>query len=369
MLEAQFYLMHLNDPVCALSVDLTSGAFRRIMRPENPELLPPAGMKGPDMLRRWWQRRAVPITQGRIRFLLREMGLATPQEYLVKNLGLSLSDHYWIKPIESDVEWDDVNLFTNDFTDATVKDGVAHGYSPSSSTQGDLQKFWIIDNGKRQLVKGNWGSNSQNSLNEVFATLLHEKQGKQPFCAYAHYQTKKMAHIHCICDCWTSAAIEFIPAIDVIESTKQKCAVSDYEHFINVCVQNGLTESHVRSFLEYQILTDFILTNTDRHLNNFGVLRDTNTLKFVSMAPLFDSGNSMFWDNPLLPEKSLLKDVEINSFYKTEAKMLEQVHDRTNVNLSKLPSVDELIGIYSQDPLIVKPELLAKGYNQKVHML
>ena len=32
-------------------------------------------------------------------------------------------------------------------------------------------------------------------------------------------------------------------------------------------------------YLEYQILTDFIITNTDRPFNNFGVLRDANTLK------------------------------------------------------------------------------------------
>ncbi len=77
-----------------------------------------------------------------------------------------------------------------------------------------------------------------------------------------------------------------------LERKEMLCnAVSTYEHFIHVCTAHGLSELEVRSFLEYQILTDFVLTNTERHLNNFGVLRNSRTLKFVRMAPIFDSGN------------------------------------------------------------------------------
>ena len=79
-------------------------------------------------------------------------------------------------------------------------------------------------------------------------------------------------------------------------------------------MEKGLPEQGVRGFLEYQILTDFVLTNTDRHLNNFGVLRDSRTLKFIRMAPIFDSGNSMFWDAPRLPERSDCTEITVNSF-------------------------------------------------------
>ena len=42
-------------------------------------------------------------------------------------------------------------------------------------------------------------------------------------------------------------------------------------------------------------MTDFVLTNTDWHLNNFGVLRDSKTLKFIGIAPIFDSGKLEEW--------------------------------------------------------------------------
>lgn len=44
------------------------------------------------------------------------------------------------------------------------------------------------------------------------------------------------------------------------------------------------------------IFSDFVMTNTDRHLLNFGVRRYTETLQFVDLSPYFDIGNSMFFN-------------------------------------------------------------------------
>ena len=33
--------------------------------------------------------------------------------------------------------------------------------------------------------------------------------------------------------------------------------------------------------------------NDDRHLNNFGIIRDVNTLKWTSVCPIFDNGQSL----------------------------------------------------------------------------
>jgi len=66
-------------------------------------------------LAKWWNERSVPISQGRVSQMLREKGLISPNSYLFKNLGLSLDDYYWIRPADSNLRWEDVNLFDNDF--------------------------------------------------------------------------------------------------------------------------------------------------------------------------------------------------------------------------------------------------------------
>ena len=373
-----FSLMHRDDPICAITIDTVSGAIVRVGKPTAPEFLPLGGNIDAATLKKWWQRRAVPVGQGKIQRILEQLGIATPQEYLVKNLGLSLTDHYWIKPLEMELGWEDINLFTNDFRDPVgdmqfgvevIQELPVGAFSPSSSVQGELRKKWIIADGKRCLVKGNHGGNSQESLNEVLATLLHKKQGKQPHVSYSTMKMGNDGQIYCVCESFTSDGIELVPAVDVVSSKKKDNAISMYEHFIAVSVDHGLEEETVRSFLEYQILTDFSLTNTDRHLNNFGVLRDAKTLQFVAMAPIFDSGNSMFWQNPNLPMRDDLNDIQVNSFRTTEKQLLRYVRDCKQVDISKLPTEDELRSIYALDPLIPCVDSILIGYKKKIDML
>lgn len=47
--------------------------------------------------------------------------------------------------------------------------------------------------------------------------------------------------------------------------------------------------------LSKMIVCDSLLANTDRHLRNFGFIRDIDTLEW-RFAPLFDSGNSLWYD-------------------------------------------------------------------------
>lgn len=380
MQENMYFLMHRDDPVCMVNIDPVSGAMLRVSKKKVPELMPLGGYIDAEMLRKWWQRRAVPVSQGKVQRILEQLGIATPQGYLVKNLGLSLSDHYWIKPLDMELGWQDINLFNNDFRDPVgdmqfdehmnaPQELPVNTFSPSSATQGELRKKWIIADGKRYLVKGNHGGNSQESLNEVVATLIHKKQGAQPYTAYSAIRLGNNQQLYCSCASFTSDKVELIPAIDVVDSRKRDNATSAYEHFIQVCDVHGLDETVTRPFLEYQILTDFILTNTDRHFNNFGVLRDTNTLKLIGMAPIFDSGNSMFWQNPRLPEQDNLSDVVVNSFRKTEHQLLGYVQKRNLVDLSNLPTADELGNIYSMDPLIPCVDSILLGYQKKIKQL
>ena len=290
MAEQGYDLMHKDDVVASLQLDDLSGAILKVTPSASPELLPLGGSQGADSLRKWWLRRAVPISQGNIAALLQREGIPSTQSLLVRNLGLSLSDHYWIRPQKSDLTWCEVSPFSNAFISLS-ETASAHFHSPEAALQGDLIKKWLIVDDTRYLLKGNRGANSQQSLNEVLASMLHEKQG---FSNHVRYRPVKFTgsaseQYGCICEDFASETLEFIPAIDVVDSEKKDNAVSTYEHFIHVCTAHGLSELEVRSFLEYQILTDFVLTNTERHLNNFGVLRNSRTLKFVRMAPIFDS--------------------------------------------------------------------------------
>lgn len=378
-----YYLMHRNDIVAGLILDPATGVIEKVAQGWQNDLTPPGGRLSADMLRKWWNRRAVPIGQGSISHILKEQGIFSTQEYMLINYGLSLNDHYWIRPVESDLAWENVNLFTNPFRDEIgemLLGGVAGeerlyidtSFYPSATTQGELQKKWIILNGKRCLVKGNYGASCQQSLNELAATRLHEKQGTVPYTKYksCEVRTESGKELGCICENFAGADVEFISAYDVCCSVKKPNDRSEYEHFIWCCMAKGLSEEEVRGFLEYQILTDFLLTNTDRHFNNFGVLRDTYTLKYIGMAPVFDSGNSMFFRQPGLPLQDDLLNIPVSSFRKKEKDLLQYVTDFQRVHGDRILTEEELISIYGQSKAM-EPALagILLGYKKKADLL
>ena len=84
-----------------------------------------------------------------------------------------------------------------------------------------------------------------------------------------------------------------------------------------------MREEEVRNHLEYTILTDFLLTNTDRHFNNFGFLYDEKQHRLVSMAPIFDTGNALFYNEEAIPSKENLLNIEVNSFSKKETEKVQ----------------------------------------------
>ena len=385
--EQIYYLMHRNDIVTTLSIDEETGHIVAIGKLKRKELLPPGGSMSPNALREWWERRAVPLKQGKISGFLHLNKLATSQSYLLKNLGLSLSDHYWINPAEKFLEWEDVNLFTNEFRDGfgdlQFKDSFSGGnmyvdvehrtiYYPSASLQGELCKKWVIQNGQRYLVKANYGLTSQQSINEAIATLLHKKQQRMPYTTYKLYDIEvdgEMA-IGCVCKNFCTEDIEFVPAYEMLGLSRKLNEESEYEHFIRICVENGLDGSVVRDFLEYQILSDFLLTNVDRHLYNFGVLRNSKTLKYIGMAPIFDTGNSLFWNRRHVPDGQELLDIEVTSFRGKETELLKYVKNRHILDLSKLPSEDEIRELLRLDTKSEERcEAILRAYTGKKELL
>lgn len=377
-----YYLMHKNERAAVVEIDPDTGNILGIGREKVRELLPVGAQRSDGELRRWWRRRAIPATRNGIQTMLQRLELDNTESLLIANLGLSLTDHYWMKPTGSDLTWETVNLYENEFSDAigeflfTGKDDSLnlHGktmFLPSASLQGELKKKWLIDEDHcRYLVKGNYAASCQQSINEVFATKLHQLQAKVPYTEYrlVRIDTKEGESLGCVSKNFSSYQYEFIPAYEINSSGKKKDDCSEYEFFIQNCAENGLQEDDVRRFLEYQILTDFLLTNTDRHFNNFGVLRDSDTLKFVAMAPIFDSGNSMFWNMPHVPQNEKLLDIRVTSFKGREIELLDYVQDPEVVNVNRLPDTQTLRSLYAKDTTCSADRLreLEEGWKRKI---
>ena len=182
----EYYLMHKDIPVCLM--ELTEGGTLGNYRKNEAALahFPIGGQMNDMKFHDWWKDRAIPKTRHGAKTALQRLGYSSTNSALVDNLALSLSDCYWIKPRGEDIEWKDVNLFTNDFVDTfgeitLNKDNLLDLRKKTkfncAASQGELQKKWCIDtSGRRYMIKGNYGESYQQSINELFATELHKNK-------------------------------------------------------------------------------------------------------------------------------------------------------------------------------------------------
>lgn len=343
----------------------------------HPELTPIHDENNHDWLRQWWKRRTIPVNQKGINQILEKNGLIAPGAYIIQNLGLSLTDCYWIEPIDYNLKWADVNLFTNDFHDdillaqSTSEFSEIPGYTPNSTLQGTLEKSWSIINGKRGLIKGNSSNLSSESINEVIAAKLHEMQN---FSNHAEYKLIKINgrdyDYGCYSPIFTSVNLEFISAYDVVCSEKKRNDCSYFEHFISVCSKHGMNHDELREQLDYMIMSNFILSNRDMHLGNIGILRDNSTLDFLRPAPIYDNGKSLFVQDVVPMNDSGLLSIKTESFSSDELGLLKLVSDRNLIDLTKLPSRSFIEEMYALDTQIESARITAIGeaYERKIDL-
>lgn len=320
------------------------------------------GVQDKRQLKEWLKQRTIPDTRDGILEELRAMQEGSTLDLAMKNLCLSLTDHYWVKEITKEYSWADVNLYQNDFRAAftlDLREDMADirgktNFVPSTSLKGDLKKKWIIGkDGKRILVKGNHIGNSIQSISEVLASKLHPLQGWQNYVEYSFLSITADGEtvLGCACENFTDIDTEFVPAIDVICGRKKRNDESYYEMYLSECVKHGIAEEQIRGFLEYQIMTDFVLSNTDRHFNNFGILRDSKSLKWLKPAPIFDSGNAMFYKSSFIPNRAGLLKIKVNSFLEEEEKLLKYITDagKELVDILKLPDKQQVYQLLKKD--------------------
>lgn len=78
-----------------------------------------------------------------------------------------------------------------------------------------------------------------------------------------------------------------------------------------------------------------------------GIMRNPDTLELLGFAPIFDSGNSMFYNVPYERLKKVrITELKTHSFIEREIKLLQYVMDRSLVDLEK---IEMDFSIYEQD--------------------
>lgn len=295
----------------------------------------------------WFKGRGIPSWRDKLDLLLHRLNIDTPSELLDKAFGLSLSDQYWIKPFDSDISYDDINFFDHDFdysefleaslslNSKTIKKEESLK-TPNNTTDGMLKKAWIIEDGTRYLLKSGYKNEILQPFNEALATKICE-------CLCFDHVTYTLDTYKDMvvskCPCFITKDTELITTSQIRNDMQRHDSVEDYEEYIKKLEEMGIENARIK--LENMYILDFLIMNEDRHLNNFGIIRDVNTLKWIDVAPIFDNGMAL--NIPYYDDEEVIVSGHGRLFYEVKPfdEIIKVVKDLTRIDVSKLEEIPE----------------------------
>ena len=123
-------------------------------------------------------------------------------------------------------------------------------------------------------------------FNEVLATMICERLGFKHIPYTIDVIKDKIVSK---CECFINKDTELVSAYQILHNNCDKDKA--YETYVNILENNGISKA--REEIENMFILDFIMLNEDRHLNNFGIIRNVENLNWIETAPIFDTGQSL----------------------------------------------------------------------------
>ena len=255
---------------------------------EKEDLSLPIGIKD---INDWIENRKASKHNATLRKIMEECGCSTKTGFIKVTHAASLNDTFWIKSDKENITWKDVSLYKNEFNETISKlafEGVGlYGFqfedtSPELSTEGSFRKCWKKEkNGIYLYKRGSEGA--RNAGLEPYCEYMTSKIAKKICKDSVEYQLVKLhGNLASKCQLFTDEQHGYVPMAKIDLKNKS------LDSMLNYFAQIG-SEDEFRRMLVF----DAITFNVDRHLGNYGILINNDTLETIKMAPVFDLNMAM----------------------------------------------------------------------------
>lgn len=253
----------------------------------------------------WLASRAIDSSRPNSRLLKKALRLAEKDDIstVAHVNAATITDNYWIRPIGSELTYNDVKFSDDYFSNLALK-GTYDSFNKAATSKksrtpeltnvGSFEKCWKLRDGK-------WWMYKRATHNEMFSELFVYELGCDLGFNMAVYE-RGNGFIKSL-DFTNGAAVNFESA-----STFMR----DNEEYLDVI--EALKEIYPEAIPDYirMIFLDTIVANPDRHTNNFGLLRNTTTGEFIGFAPNYD--NNMALISRGYPSQPKASDMMISLF-------------------------------------------------------
>ena len=300
----------------------------------------------------WLETRAIDSHRANSRLLKKALRLVEKDDVstVIHVNGATITDNYWIREIGSDLTYNDVRFSDDYFSNLALKGNYdsfnraansKRSRTPELTNVGSFEKCWKLRDGK-------WWMYKRATHNEMFSELFVYELGKLLGMNMALYERGE-ASIKSL-DFTDSASVNFEPASTFMGDNEEYSDV--------VCALEKICPQAIPDYIR-MIFMDTVCANPDRHTNNFGLLRDTETGELLGFAPNYD--NNMALISRGYPSNPGSKDLLITLFNElmTEypeyrvyipeitEKTVRGVLDKLNMKVKSQVIVDLVLGRYN----------------------
>ena len=227
----------------------------------------------------WLSHRTIPNNRIFAEYLRKAVGYDFT-DAMLRNMSVSITDTYWMKPINCDLTWEQVNYHDNLFSNEVSKAVISHtdnlmfdGLHPDFTTDGMLEKTWILMEDKPYLLKFDDTHNREQLVGEVYASRVANYLG----ISHVPYQAIRIhGRYASICPCIiTDSRTDMVHAMQY--KWKYSCGSRELFNYLCDIDDEGITKMVAFDALTHQI---------DRHEHNFAFANNR-------LLPLYDSGRCL----------------------------------------------------------------------------
>lgn len=211
---------------------------------------------------------------------------STRAKIAIQCRAVSILDNYWIRTEDDAAVWREVNLRHNPLNEIVTQVAL-HGKSltlqgslvtPEFTTNGAYAKAWRRHQDGTLWLSKLGAKDATESRIEVMVSALLDKMNVE----HVHYEAgEDEGKYVCMCPAMTDDTLSIVSAMDLYSY----CNVNQIS-FDRFCFEKDAPAMYKME------IVDFLISNSDRHNQNWGFYYDPKTMEILRCHPLFDHNNA-----------------------------------------------------------------------------
>lgn len=289
---SEYILKNKDKALLAFSVELDDFSQYNCVELERyvPDaVMPPSFVS----ITEWLENRNYAKHKSHLQRWLKEWQIDNIKGFIDITHALGLNDTLWICPADSNLTWNKVSLYRNNFTDVAAKTAFNKGLnglklsstSPEFTSEGSFEKCWVKQKDGTITLYKKGGEGFANSGLEPYSEFYSSQLSALLCCSSVHYGLRMFkGHLVSTCSMFTSEAEGFVPAYKYLDTNR----IYTMQQLLDFMNKLGFAED-----FSDMIVLDAVILNIDRHLGNFGFIVDNDTFRIKRFAPVFDNNMAL----------------------------------------------------------------------------